>query len=189
MLLSAHIHHEPSIRAAALKALVQLKEAAPQLSYRHPLVKQEILNAAHHYYEMSAALVPFAGYADKRRSAAGLLARTLQERLRQSIQRLFRLLGLRYPSQEMHWAYLAFTHGDKEKRMAAVEFLDNILDQDLKRVLLPLLESERVAEAGRSLFRVEAQTAEATASGLLESDDRWLVACAIAAAAELGFAK
>ena len=50
-------------------------------------------------------------------SAAGLLARTLQERLKQSIQRMFRLLGLLYSSQEMHWTYLAlkFHSGERTK--------------------------------------------------------------------------
>ena len=79
----------------------------------------------------------------------------------------------------------ALTHADKEKHTAAVEFLDNVLDQDLKRILLPLLESERVLECARAIFRVEPQSAEATLAGLLESDDRWLTVCAIAAAVSL----
>jgi hypothetical protein len=67
-----------------------------------------------------------------------------------------------------------------------VELLDNVLDQNLKRVLLPMLETpERLLERGRELFGVEVLDAESTIRGLLGAEDAWVVACAMAAAGEL----
>jgi AAA family ATP:ADP antiporter len=186
VLLAAHSNRDPAIRAAALKALAQLRAGAPNLNYENPLVHQQIMDEARYYYELSAVLAPFTGYLERRHSAAGLLARTVKERLRQSLQRLFRLLGLRYSSQEMHWTYLALANGDKEKHTAALEFLDNMLDKDLKRVIIPMLESERVTDEGRTLFRVEPQPPAATLAALQQSADPWLKVCAAAAAGELG---
>jgi AAA family ATP:ADP antiporter len=186
VLLAAHGNRDPGIRGAALKALAQLRAAAPNLNYENPLMRQQIMDEARYYYELSAVLAPFRGYLETRQSAAGLLARTVNERLRQSLQRLFRLLGLRYSSQEMHWTYLALANGNKEKHTAALEFLDNTLDQDLKRVIIPMLESERPAEDGRTLFGVEPQPPAATLQALQKSGDPWLKLCATAAAGELG---
>jgi AAA family ATP:ADP antiporter len=185
VLLAAQANRDPAIRGAALKALAQLRAAASDLNYENPLVNRQIMDEARYYYELSAVLAPFAGYLEKRPSALGLLARTVRERLRESLQRLFRLLGLRYSSEEMHWTYLALANGDKEKHTAALEFLDNLLDKDLKRVLIPLLESEQVTEEGRRLFGVEPQSPAATIAALQRSGDRWLTVCAEAAAGEM----
>jgi ATP:ADP antiporter, AAA family len=102
------------------------------------------------------------------------------------LERLFRLLGLRYPPKSIYSAYLAVQRHSHEEATAAIEFLDNVLTRDLKRVLLPLLEApENVLEHGRDLFGVETPTAEAAIRDLLLTRDPWLVACSIAAAAEL----
>jgi AAA family ATP:ADP antiporter len=107
-------------------------------------------------------------------------------RLRETLERLFRLLGLRYPPREIYSAYLAMSKRDSEDATAALEFLDSVLDRDLKRILLPLLDApENLLEHGRQLFGVEAPTAESAIRDLIRSHDPWLVACAIAAAAEL----
>jgi len=186
VLLAAQKNRDSAIRGAALKALAQLRAAAPDLNYENPLVNQQILDEARYYYELSAVLAPLAGYLEKRHSAAGLLARTVKERLGQSLQRLFRLLGLRYSSQEMHWTYLALSNGNKEKQTAALEFLDNLLDKDLKRVIIPMLESERMTDEGRRLFGVQPRNPAETLAALQGSGDQWLKVCAAAAAGELG---
>ena len=106
--------------------------------------------------------------------------------MRQSMERLFRLLGLKYPASEMYWTYQLLSKGDKERHSHAVEYLDNVLDQDIKQILLPTLESpDRAVEHGRERFGIEPQDPETTIRNLLHSGDTWLVACAIAAAAEL----
>jgi AAA family ATP:ADP antiporter len=176
---------ELSIRTSVLKALNQLRETAPNLSYGDESVIQQFTSEIRYYFELHAALEPFRTYKNSH-SAPSLLARSIEERLRQTIERLFRLLGLRYPPKEIYAAYLAVNQRRTEQYSAALEFLDNVLDRPLKRVLLPLLdETSQVIKRGHELFGIEARDTEAAVRDLIRSGDSWLVACAMAAAAEL----
>jgi len=175
------------LRAAALKALNRLRAANPDLDYGNIFVTRQILNEARTYFELSAALAPFRDQSNPR-TAAGLLAVSIEERLKQTLERLFRLLGLRYPPKEMYAAYLALNRGPGEQYAAALEFLDNVLDRELKRILLPLLDDAgNLVEKGRDLFGVEIRNPEQAIRELIRSGDPWLVACAMAAAGELRF--
>jgi AAA family ATP:ADP antiporter len=187
VLLQALKRPELSIRAAVLRALSHLRETAPRLDYGETFVTEQILQEARHYFELYSALEPFRDHQHKR-TAAGLLTRSLEERLQQTIERLFRLLGLRYPSEDMHAAYLAVRRRRREQFLAALDFLDTVLERSLKRVVLPLLDSsEMMAQRGRDLFGVEIRDAESAIRDLICSSDPWLTACAMSAAAECGY--
>lgn len=174
-----------TIRSAVLRALNGLRETAPGLDYGPTFVTKQILNEARYYFELNAALAPFRDQRNPR-TAAGLLALSIEERLKQTLERLFRLLGLRYPPKEIYAAYLAVHHGRRDQFAAALEFLDNVLDRELKRILLPLLDdSGNLMERGRDLFGVEVRGTEEAIRDLIRSGDSWLVSCAMAAAGEL----
>jgi len=83
---------------------------------------------------------------------------------------------------------MALHRGAKGDRYgAAIEFLDNVLERELKKVLLPLLDEEpRVTQVGREVFGLEPRDAQTALRELMQSGDSWLVACAVATAAELG---
>jgi ATP/ADP translocase len=184
VLLQSIGHQDISIRAAVLKALNRLREQAPELNYGSAFVTQQILNEARHYFELHAALAPF-GDEKGAHTATGLLARTIAERCAQTIARLFWLLGLRYPQREIHAAYRAMQGNRRDQIGAALDYLENVLDHSLRRVVLPLLESSgRVTERGRDLFGVEVSHPELTVRELIRSSDPWLVACAMATAVE-----
>jgi AAA family ATP:ADP antiporter len=194
VLLHAIGHGDLSIRSAVLKALTGLRMSAPELDYSDDFVSTQVLNEARYYFELNAALAPFRDQkqpdADatgrKLSTAASLLARTLEEKLEQTLERLFRLLGLRYPPQEIHSAYLAVRRRRGEDFAAALEFLDSVLEREFKRVLLPLLDRPELAlETGKHLFGVEVKDEQSAVGELILSNDPWLVACAMATAAEL----
>jgi ATP:ADP antiporter, AAA family len=179
-----------SLRAAVLKALNRLRETAPELNFDNAFVTSQILEEARRYYELNAALAPFREYRDGDSCASRLLARTIEDRLTRTLERLFRLLGLRYPPKEIYGAYLAVSRRRPTDSAAALEFLDNILDRSLKRILLPLLDApENLLERGKDLYGFEARTAEEAIRELIRGQappsDPWLTACAMAAAAEL----
>lgn len=174
------------LRFNVIRSLNRLREDAPDLNYGADSVRRQILDEARYYYKMQAALAPFRDQRDPA-TPAGLLSRTIEARLKETIERLFRLLGLRYPQKEIYAAWLAVHRGSSLDHSAAVEFLDSVLDREMKRILMPLLDSaEHQALAGRDLFGLEARTAEEAVRELLESGDVWLVACAIATAAQFG---
>jgi hypothetical protein len=186
VLLAAVGHPDLSIRAAVLKALNHLRETAPGLNFDNQFVTDRISAEARHYYELNAALEPFREYPDARHPAARLLALTIEERLKHTLERLFRLLGLRYPPKEIYSAWRAVARRQHDEATAALEFLDNTLERNLKRILLPLLDApEHILEHGKELYGVEVRTAEEAIRELIHSRDPWLTACAMAAAAEL----
>lgn len=186
VLLAVVGHPDLTIRAAVLKALNSLRETAPGLNFDNQFVTDQISNEARYYYELNAALQPFREFPGNQHTAARLLALTIQERLERTLERLFRLLGLRYPPKEIYSAYLAVSRNRHEEATAALEFLDNTLERSLKRILLPLLDApEHILEHGKELYGVEIRTAEEAIRDLIRSRDPWLVACAMAAAAEL----
>lgn len=184
--LLAHIN-DPNLmlRAAALRALNRLRETAPHLDYGAKSVMDQVANEARYYFEMNAALDPF-HEKGKPRTAAGLLASTLEQRLKATLERLFRLLGLRYPPRQIYAAYVAVSRGQREEHAAALEFLDSILERELKRILVPILDDPAMlAQKGRDLFGITVKDAETAVRELLNSGDEWLVSCAIATAAQL----
>jgi AAA family ATP:ADP antiporter len=187
VLLQALNEPEISIRIAVLRALSHLHEIAPRLNYGATFVTDHILKEARHYFELYSAVEPFHDQKGTR-TAAGLLERSLQERLQQTLERLFHLMGLKYPPEDMHAAYLAVRGRRREQFLAALDFLDTVLEPALKRVVLPLLDSsEGMTERGRDLFGLEVRDAESAIRDLIQSSDPWLSACAMAAAAERRF--
>lgn len=58
----------------------------------------------------------------------------------QSLERVFRLLGLLYPPADIYYAYHAITSGSLHLKANALEFLDNVLHPDIKRSLIPVIE-------------------------------------------------
>jgi AAA family ATP:ADP antiporter len=185
VLLHALVPRDLMIRGPVLKALNHLREIAPQLRYDERFVTEQIVGEIRFYFELAAALEPFRN-GNQGRKATDLLRRTIEERLRQTIERVFRLLGLKYPLKEMYSAYVAVSGREAEQVTAAVEFLDHVLERDLKRVLLPLFDApDHILERGRELFNVEPKNVESALRELIVSPDPWLAACAMAVAAEL----
>src|SRR6185369_15808840 len=75
---------------------------------------------------------------------------------------------------------------DKEKRSTGVDYLDSVLDKDLKNVVIPIFDHpERMLERGRTTFGVEATDTAGAIRILIHSNESWMTACAIGAAAEL----
>ncbi len=175
-----------SVRAAALRALGALREAAPRLDFGGEELRRRIREEAQSYFELYAALALFRQSRPGGR-AAGLLARTLDDRLEQTIERLFRLLGLRYAPGQIRAAYLAVRQRRRsEEFSAALELLDNILDHELREILVPMLDgSPHLLDIGREKFGVELPSLDEALEHQLRGGDPWLTACAVAAAGEL----
>jgi AAA family ATP:ADP antiporter len=186
ILLAASGHEDLSVRTAVLKGLNKLRETAPGLHFESAHISELILKEARHYFEMYAALFPFSNLPGEDRACAKLLARSIEDRLKQTLERLFRLLGLSYPPKEIYNVYRAVSRNNVEESTAALDFLDNVLERDIKRILIPLLDApEHRMDSGRELFGVKPLTAEEAIRELIRSHDPWLAACAMAAAAEL----
>jgi AAA family ATP:ADP antiporter len=69
------------------------------------------------------------------------LTTLLERRLDGNLERIFRLLGLKYPFEDILNIYQGIQSKKPEMRINAVEFLDNLLETNLKRVLVPIVET------------------------------------------------
>jgi hypothetical protein len=110
----------------------------------------------------------------------------LGEGIQHQWERIFALLTLRYPQPGLVNAYFGVQSNDASVRDNSLEFLDNILEQQLRRKLLPLLDARNNATArtrlseeitGERLCELEPAVAF-----LLTSRDPWLKRSGIGAA-------
>ena len=115
---------------------------------------KQVHEEARSYFENHGALSALRD-ANGSRPATALLVRTLEDRLNATLDRLFRLIGLKYPPRQIYAAYLAVNRRDGEEFTAALDFLDNVLERELKRVMIPLLDEDSVlAKRGQELFSI-----------------------------------
>jgi ATP:ADP antiporter, AAA family len=75
-----------------------------------------------------------------RKRAKEIRERAITAEAQQSLERVFRLLGLLYPPADIYYAYRALTSGSLHMKANALEFLDNVLHPEIKRSLIPVIE-------------------------------------------------
>ena len=65
----------------------------------------------------------------------------LEQRLDENLERIFKLLELKYPPDEIETVYKNIKSDKSDLRVNAIEFLDNLLEVNLKKVLIPIIET------------------------------------------------
>jgi len=73
--------------------------------------------------------------------------------LDRQLQRIFRFLGIKYPPQDVDPILNTILHGKEEQRIHAIEFLDNILDKQLKKELIPVTETILLGNSPEEKFK------------------------------------
>ncbi len=153
LLFSLLDHSDIGMRMEALRALNTLKINHANLRFHHKEVIRRILDEAHLYLETLRALYTQneannigqksdeTAQNQKQTEARKSLIVLLERRLDGMLERIFRLLGLKYPPDDILTIYQGLQSKKPDMRINAVEFLDNLLEQNLKRVLVPIVET------------------------------------------------
>lgn len=139
-------------RNAALRALNALKQVYPHLGFDRKHIVRRILDEAQLFQETLSFL-----YAQlkadrqeggdpesqmrKRRDARKSLVTLLERRLDNNLERIFRLLGLRYPADDIVAIFRSIQSTKPDMRLNALEYLDNLLEPNLKKILIPIIET------------------------------------------------
>ncbi len=178
---------DPGLQYQALRALNRMRRGAPDLQFDGGHVTSLALREVKQYYQYISLRegVPSNG-SD---AGAAFLRRTLAEQLRRKLDVIFRLISLLYPPKDIFDAFYGLRSGRPDLRSNALEFLDNTLQNPVRQMLLPLLESraaERIVEHGRTFFGFGAGSYAESLGALLGESDPWLQSCAAYAAAEAG---
>jgi AAA family ATP:ADP antiporter len=168
------------VRYRSVKALNRIREQKPDLPPRRPVITSRIFAEAEACYETLVACRSLE--APHGTSGSALLLTSLRTRMDRNLEVIFRLLGLQYPMREIYSAFSALREKRAGRRTSAIEFLDSLLSQDLRAVILPLVEepsTERLADLAARNFGVRPKTREEALEVILEQNDEWLVACAL----------
>ncbi len=141
-----------SIRLEVIRALSDLRRSNPHLKFNRHRVGNVILDECKLYHQTLSAMhtqiiISYRNrkrsrkeISDEERDARRSLLDLLERRLDSGLERIFKLLGLKYLQRDVEIAYEGLLSEKHEAQASAIEFLDNLLTGDLKRRLLPIIE-------------------------------------------------
>ena len=178
---------DEALRFQVIKALNKLRARFPELHFDHR-VDRALGEELKKYLRILAVLHVSSS---ENGECSRLLRRVLREKLDDHIDRIFRLLGLRYPPRDIYNAYAATVSSNRSIRANAVEFLDNILSSNLKRVLLPIVEelpADQVLQRADGLLETQITDRKQALQNLVHDRDPWIRACAIFEIGDCGLA-
>ncbi len=174
-------HADPFIRNKVLAALNQLRALRSELRFDRQKVEQRLTEEATDYFNkltIKQAIVDGTGVDLKK----DFLARSLDRRRDQSVDRIFRFLALIHPPRDVANAYASLKSQDPAFRSAAIEYMDNALDRSIRRIVLPVIDSipdkEKLSRI-QAVLPVMKRTADAALVELLNGNDSWLSACVV----------
>lgn len=170
---------EPALKYFIIRALNSLRNGYPDFKFTHSALNDALLEESESYYAILQITRVLGGSS---RPGCKLLDKALREKIDQNLERMFRILGLRYSQKDIYGAYLGIIGDQKQLRASAIEFLDNVLKQEVKRYLFPIFDTVTVEvkiRKGQELFGVNLSDHEASMKYILDGGDSWLRACAI----------
>ncbi|MCB0743176.1 MAG: hypothetical protein KDC67_04670, partial [Ignavibacteriae bacterium] len=106
----------------------------------------------------------------------------LEHRMDVGLERIFRLLGLKYPPEDMIEVLNSLKSSKEDLRVNAVDFLDNLLDINLKKLILPVIElkiSENPTKEILTQYKLKIPKEKECFEDLLLSKDNQLVVATI----------
>jgi hypothetical protein len=198
LLVSVETEADRLVRYKSIRALGLLvaERGIPVDRRRVERLSHQNLVEHFHFLGLRAALddggVPSAS--PPRFSTERLLVGLLDDKLRQSLERAFRLLKVAHPREDIHRAFVAFVSGDAYLKANAVEFLDTLLprrdEQDIRELLrvaaddLPLV--ERAGRIRHLIASPAPTTIDEALAVLMHDADPTMSTLAIAHAAVVG---
>ncbi|MGC1204062.1 MAG: Npt1/Npt2 family nucleotide transporter [Flavobacteriaceae bacterium] len=142
---------EHLVKVEAIEALKRLKWKHPNLIIKDHFIVDKIIDECALYQNTlsvihSQIIIQFKKQSQnlentEENSARNGLIQLLEQRLDRQLQRIFRFLGVKYPPNDVDPIFNTILNGKEEQRIHAIEFLDNILDKQLKKELIPVAES------------------------------------------------
>ncbi|NIO49263.1 MAG: hypothetical protein GTN73_07505 [Candidatus Aminicenantes bacterium] len=193
------------LRYQIIKALNKLRVKFSVLKFDKQVIKARIIDEIEQYNRILSLWLcqnnlissdketgSSRDYSDPVKKARKLLIVALEERLDNNLERIFRLLGLKHPPKDMFNAYLGIKSNKSNLRANSVEFLDNILEMNLKRILIPIVETSKdgiQSTNAQKLFGFTMPTESECLSLILQGDDNWLKVCTLYLIATLRYNK
>ena len=142
------------IRFESAKALIRLKSKNENLYYNKSRLKKEVIRECRYCKETLDALESMRIIVDSNdlssplnlenkndiTTARNSIINVLDEQLHMSLKSIFKLLSLLYDEADIKVSYSGIISDVKEAQINALEFLDNLLQSQIKTQILPLME-------------------------------------------------
>ena len=175
---------QPGLEYQLLKTLSKLRNRESGLVFPAERVRAVLRRATCSYWEFVQiqALLP----ANEGEGTA-LLSRAVGEKCEENLKRIFRLLALIHPAQDLYNAYLGYVSGNRADGGSAIEFLENVLPRAEREVIVPLLDATTpglAVEAGSRHFGTPLADFDQAVAHILQGPDPWLRACVTYSLAE-----
>jgi AAA family ATP:ADP antiporter len=175
------------IRFKSITALERLSRGHQQFRPPADVIEARLLRETSHYCDRLTLrqnlIEREAGSADT------LLVRALDDKLSRSIDRIFRLLSLRYTAKDVAAARYTLEHGDARERASALEYLDHEMTGLVRKRVMPIIDEtpldERIRHAN-SLLKTRARDVPDTVAQLFHDNDPVVAAAAVHFAGEHG---
>ena len=175
------------VRFKSMMALDRLRRDHPELTIDAAAVSRHVTAEAarafnaltlHHNLFVAGGL-----------DAGSLLARALTEKYARAINRTFNLLVLIHPPGDIAAVRHAIKDPDVKTRSRAAEYLDNVLQGDVRRKVMLLLDdmpAEERIRKGNVIYKTRTRDVEDTVAQLLHDEDQSIASAAIMLVEERG---
>jgi len=144
------LDRDPLVRLKVVAALNALRRLHPERRLERELVETLVAAEILGHYRSYQVLGGLIASGDLERAAS------LKDEIVNEVERVFRLMALLFPDEDMHSVYVGLRSGTATVRANAIEFLDQALPPQIRDVLLPLVDpdvsiDERVRIAERMI--------------------------------------
>ncbi len=158
LLLKLLSFEDVAVRLETLRSMNELRLAYPFLKVNHQSVVELVTEEAKLYLDTLAVLYSqnqLANVAINQQEGVAIidarrsLIKILEARLDGTLERIFRLIGLKYPPEKILLIFDGIQAKDTDFRINAIEYLDNLLELDLKKILIPIIETALMDEVSK----------------------------------------
>jgi AAA family ATP:ADP antiporter len=168
------------IRYKVIRAIGRMRRNDPELKLPAEKVQELLGQEAKRYFTYLSFRYNLVR-ADKPAENT-LLARALHEKVERTVDRIYRLLGLIYPWKDIVAARWSLENGDPRIKASAAEYLDNTLDSNLRKRIMPVLEElpiEEKVKRANTILKTRVRDAEDSVAQLVHDEDQIVAAAAI----------
>ena len=169
-LIGGLLQADVTLRHRVIASLNKLRTMHPEVKLDPSTINLALAAEIAGHYRSYQVLGPFKA----RLKEDDPVLQAMEHAMEQELDRIFRLMALLLPHVGLHDAYVGLRSSDELVRANSLELLDNVLEPELRQVLVPLLDSqvtveERIAIANR-LVGAPLDTAEQAVATLLDSE-------------------
>ena len=185
VLLENLAERDAHIRFRIITALNKLAQTHPERRLELRLVETVLTAEIIGLYRSHQVL----GALQRHDAAPEVVTHALRDAIRHELERVFRLLKVLYPGADMHSAYVGLQSDNPVVHDNALEFVETVLNAELRALLVPLLDREitvdQRVQIADHVTGIPIRTAADAVRVLVATDDAWLQSCAAFLAGEL----